>query len=48
MFRSRMDKAWSRTDCLSFVVMQQHGLTDALTADQHFVQAGFRALMLES
>jgi hypothetical protein len=47
LFRSRMDKAWSLTDCLSFVVMEQEALTDALTADQHFVQAGFRALMLE-
>jgi predicted nucleic acid-binding protein len=47
LFRSRMDKAWSLADCLSFVVMQQQGLTDALTADQHFVQADFRALMLE-
>lgn len=46
LFRTRMDKSWSLTDCLSFVVMNQHGLTDALTADQHFV--GFRALMLES
>ncbi|MEZ6110800.1 MAG: hypothetical protein R3C99_07290 [Pirellulaceae bacterium] len=41
-----MDKAWSLADCLSFV-QKQEGLTDALTADHHFVQAGFRALMLE-
>ena len=34
-------------ECLPFLVTEQQGLTDALTADQHFVQAGFRALMLE-
>lgn len=47
LFCQRPDKDWGLTDCTSFAVMQQHGLTDALTADQHFVQAGFRALMLE-
>ena len=47
LYRSRADKAWSLTDCVSFVVMQQAGLTDALTADEHFRQAGFRAVLLE-
>lgn len=47
LFRSRLDKAWSLTDCLSFIVMEQERLTELLTADHHFVQAGFRALMLE-
>jgi uncharacterized protein len=44
---SRRDKDWGLTDCISFVVMQQRGLTDALSADRHFQQAGFRALLLE-
>jgi predicted nucleic acid-binding protein len=44
-FNSRPDKAWSLTDCISFTVMTDLGLTDALTADHHFEQAGFRALM---
>ena len=48
LYRSRMDKQWGLTDCISFVVMREQGLQDALTADAHFVQAGFRALMLES
>lgn len=47
LFRSRPDKEWSLTDCISFVVMHDHGLHDALFADRHFQQAGFRALLLE-
>lgn len=47
LFRSRPDKAWSLTDCVSFVLMNDEKLTDALSCDQHFVQAGFRALLLE-
>jgi uncharacterized protein len=46
LYQARPDKAWSLTDCLSFVVMEREGLVDALTADQHFEQAGFRALLL--
>jgi len=45
LFRERSDKAWSLTDCVSFVVMQARGLTEALTADEHFEQAGFRSLL---
>jgi predicted nucleic acid-binding protein len=47
LYAARMDKAWSLTDCHFFIVMRERGLTDALTADRHFVQAGFRALLLE-
>ena len=39
------DKQWGLTDCASFVVMEQLGLTDALAYDHHFQQAGFRALL---
>jgi len=46
LYRARPDKAWSLTDCLSFLVMEREGLIDALTADRHFEQAGFRALLL--
>jgi uncharacterized protein len=48
LFSRRMDKSWSLTDCTSFVVMKDHKITDALTADRHFEQAGFRALMAAS
>lgn len=44
-FQSHGDKQWSLTDCISFAVMRREGLTDALTADRHFVQAGFTALL---
>lgn len=47
IFRTRPDKGWGLTDCISFAVMEQLGITDALTGDQHFVQAGFRALLAE-
>ena len=39
------DKDWSLTDCMSFVVMKDRKLERALTADVHFVQAGFQALL---
>jgi uncharacterized protein len=48
LYNSRSDKAWGLTDCISFVVMQQHNLIDAMTSDRHFVQASFHALMLEA
>ena len=48
LYQSRTDKTWGLTDCISFVVMQQQNLTDAVTGDRHFVQAGFRALMLDT
>jgi len=47
LYRNRPDKGWSLTDCISFLVMQKTGLTDALTTDEHFRQAGSRAVLLE-
>jgi uncharacterized protein len=45
LFADRPDKGWSLTDCISFVVMNEHGINEALTADHHFEQAGFVALL---
>jgi uncharacterized protein len=45
LYAARADKEWSLTDCVSFVVMQREGITEALTGDRHFEQAGFVALL---
>ncbi len=41
----RSDKDWSLTDCISFVVMEDEGIREALTGDGHFEQAGFTVLL---
>lgn len=41
LYDQRPDKGWSLTDCISFTVMNDAGLTVALTGDHHFSQAGF-------
>lgn len=48
LYRSRPDKEWGLTDCVSFIVMLSRGLSEALTADGHFEQAGFRALLRQA
>lgn len=48
LYRARTDKEWGLTDCVSFVLMAELQLSDALTADVHFRQAGFTALLLET
>jgi predicted nucleic acid-binding protein len=45
LYQKRPDKAWTLTDCISFVVMNERGIRDALTGDHHFEQAGFTALL---
>jgi uncharacterized protein len=45
LFAERGDKEWSLVDCISFVTMEQEDLTEALTGDHHFQQAGFTALL---
>jgi predicted nucleic acid-binding protein len=47
-YQERPDQDWSLTDCISFIVMQDEGLTDALTHDKHFEQNGARALLRDT
>ena len=47
LYEQRPDKSWGLTDCASFVAMAENNLTDALTTDEHFRQAGFKALLLD-
>ena len=43
-YNQRPDKEWTLTDCISFVVMSDRKIEEALTGDHHFLQAGFRVL----
>ncbi|MGF1601786.1 MAG: type II toxin-antitoxin system VapC family toxin [Thermosynechococcaceae cyanobacterium] len=45
LFRERPDKEWGLVDCLSCIVMQENGISEALTSDEHFRQMGFRPLL---
>jgi predicted nucleic acid-binding protein len=45
LYTRRSDKDWSLTDCISFVVMKEEGIAEALTGDRHFEQVGFVALL---
>ena len=45
LYGERPDKEWSLTDCISFVVMREEQLTEALTGDRHFEQAGFKPVL---
>jgi uncharacterized protein len=45
LFAERLDKDWGIVDCISFVVMERFGITEALTTDKHFEQAGFIKLL---
>jgi predicted nucleic acid-binding protein len=45
LFEDRTDKDWSFTDCISFAVMRERQIVEALSTDHHFEQAGFVALL---
>lgn len=45
LYKERQDKLWSFTDCVSFVIMKERGITQSFTSDHHFVQAGFIKLL---
>ncbi|NOZ04858.1 MAG: type II toxin-antitoxin system VapC family toxin [Chloroflexi bacterium] len=36
-----VDKRWSFTDCVSYVVMREQGISEVFAFDRHFVQMGF-------
>lgn len=42
---NRLDKTYSLCDAVSFVLMQQRKVTEALTTDRHFEQEGFIRLL---
>ncbi len=44
-YEQHSDKDWSLVDCVSFLLMEQEDIHDALTADRHFEQAGFQVLL---
>jgi predicted nucleic acid-binding protein len=48
MLLKHLDLGWSFTDCVSFQVMQELRLREALTKDSNFEQAGFEALLRPS
>lgn len=45
LYRERSDKDWPLTDCISFAVMEERSIRDALTGDAHFRQAGLNTLL---
>ena len=45
LYHQHTDKKWTLTDCVSFVIMRERKVMDALTGDRHFEQAGFTALL---
>jgi uncharacterized protein len=45
LYRARQDKDSGLVDCVSFVIMQERGIREALTSDSHFEQAGFACLL---
>jgi uncharacterized protein len=45
LYRNYLDKGWSLTDCASIIAIQELHIEEVLAHDQHFVQAGFRALL---
>ena len=47
-YASRPDQRWSVTDCASFLLMEQRGITEALAYDRDFEQAGFTTLLRDT
>lgn len=47
LYRSRLDKGYSLTDCISMQTMRQMNITEVLTHDKHFTQEGFAILLTD-
>ncbi len=47
-YADRTDQRWGVTDCASFLLMEQRGITEALAYDHDFRQAGFSALLRDT
>lgn len=45
LYKERLDKSYSLTDCISMNVCRSRGITDVLSHDHHFVQEGLTVLM---
>lgn len=45
LFAESRDRRWGFVACISFVLMRERGVTEALTTDHHFEQAGFNRLL---
>jgi len=45
LLENRLDKTYSLCDAVSFIIMHERQITEALTTDKHFAQAGFTRLL---
>ena len=45
LYSRHSDKEWTLTDCISFIAMKEERISEALTGDIHFEQAGFKVLL---
>lgn len=45
LLQARLDKTYSLCDAVSFILMREQAIEEALTTDRHFVQEGFRRLL---
>lgn len=45
LYRRRLDKGYSLTDCMSMVLCQEKSIRQILTHDDHFAQEGFTILL---
>ena len=45
LLQERLDKTYSLCDAVSFIIMRERGITEALTTDKHFKQEGFIKLL---